>query len=61
MFKKIVEWINSLWPNPIDYLITGAYECEYHSEYDSEYETLIKNKYGIADAWADTEEDECKR
>jgi hypothetical protein len=52
MFKKLVEWLNSLWPTPIDDFVGGIYE--------DEYETLIKNKYGIADAWADTEEDDCR-
>lgn len=54
MFKQLIQWITSLWADPIEDFVGDAYDCE--------YETLIKNKYGIADAWADTEEeDECKR
>ena len=50
MFKKLVEWLTSLWPDPIDDLIGEVYW--------DEYETLLKNKYGIAEPWADDEEDE---
>jgi len=52
MFKRLVEWFSSLWPNPVDDFVGEAYW--------NEYESLIKNKYGIADAWSDEDEDECK-
>lgn len=54
MLKRLIQWISSLWSSPVDTFVGDAYDCE--------YETLIKNKYGIADAWSDTEdEDECNR
>lgn len=54
MLQKIIEWFRTLWSDDVTDFVGDAYDCE--------YETLIKNKYGIADAWADTEEeDECKR
>ena len=54
MFTQLIQWISSFFSNTVPDFVGDAY--------DNEYENLIKNKYGIADAWADTEEeDECKR
>jgi hypothetical protein len=50
MFNKLIDWFTSLWSTPVDDYIGDAYSVE--------YETLIKNKYGIAAPWSDTEEED---
>lgn len=50
MFNKLIEWFSSLWSTPIDDFVGGAY--------DNEYENSIRNKYGIATPWSETEEED---
>ena len=54
MLNKIIEWLRYIWRDDLPEFLGDAYDCE--------YETLIRNKYGIAAPWSDTEEDdECNR